>query len=467
MEIEEDAKNPSGLSEFFGALSKEKDDVRQKIKEKINDPKSGLSSLFQQLEEALQETKKVSVEEVSDNTGRPPGTGLSPDDQNKLEVFSNLLNTLGSDKEIPVIVEPTDFVEELESEEIIHEEFIDETEKIAAFKELFKKFSEPTPKPKPEPIIKTIPVKEEKVPEIYSRAITDPVELLVPKVAERTGDIIQDIVSTLDDLNNKTQVKEEVDKISSIRKEFDNFRSLIAQQIASLQMSGAGSGETQLKFLDDVSTTGQENGDVLTYNATTKKYELKSSTSTVSSGQLLEETDGDNIVFSATDASGSDEDDDILLEAGVNSSRDFDFTVLQELTSYIIPQEGVKINLGSPTNRFQNLYLSAETIDLDGATIKSDGTGAITISADGVTLPTGSKDADGFILARTTAASEGAQIFKHVNLYTQASGLTTAAVSFKFNGRKANTAVYTEAGHVFTLSNGDARSDSTSDLFQF
>ena len=467
MEIEEDAKNPSGLSEFFSVLSKEKDDVRQKIKEKINDPKSGLSSLFQQLEEALQETKKVSVEEVSDNTGRPAGTGLSPDDQNKLEVFSNLLNTLGSDKEIPVIVEPTDFVEELESEEIIHEEFIDETEKISAFEELFKKFSEPTPKPKPEPIIKTIPVKEEKVSEIYSRAITDPVELLAPKVAERTGDIIQDIVSTLDDLNNKTQVKEEVDKISSIRKEFDNFRSFIAQQIASLQMSGAGSGETQLKFLDDVSTTGQENGDVLTYNATTEKYELKSSTSTVSSGQLLEETDGDNIVFSATDASGSDEDDDILLEAGVNSSRDFDFTILQELTSYIIPQEGVKINLGSPTNRFQNLYLSAETIDLDGATIKSDGTGAITISADGVTLPTGSKDADGFILARTTAAADGGQMFKNVKLFTQASGLTTAAVEFKFNGRKANTAVYTEAGHVFTLSNGDARSDSAVDLFQF
>ena len=459
---DENTKNPSGLSEFFNVLSTEKAEARQKIKEKIDDPESGLSGLFQQLEEALQETINVSVEEDSDNTK------LSVDDQNKLEVFSNLLNELGSDKEIPIKkVEPTDFVEELESEEIIHEEFIDETEKIAAFKELFKKFSEPTPKPKPEPIIKTIPVKEEKVPEIYSRAITDPVELLVPKVAERTGDIIQDIVSTLDDLNNKTQVKEEVDKISSIRKEFDNFSSLIAQQIASLQMSGAGSGETQLKFLDDVSTTGQENGDVLTYNATTEKYELKSSTSTVSSGQLLEETDGDNIVFSATDASGSDEDDDILLEAGVNSSRDFDFTVLQELTSDIIPQQGVKISLGSSTNRFENIYLSAQTIDLDGATIKSDGTGAITISAGGVTLPTGSKDADGFVLARTTAASEGAQIFKHVNLYTQASGLTTAAVSFKFNGRKANTAVYTEAGHVFTLSNGDARSDSTSDLFQF
>ena len=43
MEIKKDAKNPSGLSEFFSALSKEKDDVRQKIKEKIDDPESGLS----------------------------------------------------------------------------------------------------------------------------------------------------------------------------------------------------------------------------------------------------------------------------------------------------------------------------------------------------------------------------------------------------------------------------------------
>ena len=106
---DENTKNPSGLSEFFNVLSTEKAEARQKIKEKIDDPESGLSGLFQQLEEALQETINVSVEEDSDNTK------LSVDDQNKLEVFSNLLNELGSDKEIPIKkVEPTDFVEELE-----------------------------------------------------------------------------------------------------------------------------------------------------------------------------------------------------------------------------------------------------------------------------------------------------------------------------------------------------------------
>ena len=49
MAVDENTKNPYGLSEFFNALSKEKSDVRQKIKEKIDDPKSGLSGLFQEL----------------------------------------------------------------------------------------------------------------------------------------------------------------------------------------------------------------------------------------------------------------------------------------------------------------------------------------------------------------------------------------------------------------------------------
>ena len=207
---EENTKNPSGLSEFFNALSKEKAEARQKIKEKIADPESGLSSLFQQLEEALQETKNVSVEEDSDNTK------LSADDQNKLDVFSNLLNELGSDKETPNEVEP---------EEILPEEFVAENE---------------------EPIIEII---------------------------EPQDDIVSNVIRNLDDMKEKTQVKEEVEKISSIRKEFDSFRSFISQQIASLQMSGAGSGEVRLEFLDDVDRdTAKVNNKYLKYNSTTGKW---------------------------------------------------------------------------------------------------------------------------------------------------------------------------------------------------
>ena len=218
METVKDIKNSSELSEFFSVLAKEKNDTRQKIKENIANPETGLSGLFQQLEEALQETQKVSVEEIPDNTK------LSADDQNKLEVFSNLLNTFDSDKEIPIKVEPIDFVEELEPEEIIPEELVVESE--------------------------------------------EPHEIIEPQ-----DEIIASVIRNLDDMRGKTQVKEEVDQISSIRKEFDNFRSLIAQQIASSQMSGAGSGETRLEFLDDVDrATAKSDGKALVYSSSDGKW---------------------------------------------------------------------------------------------------------------------------------------------------------------------------------------------------
>ena len=245
----------SELSEFFSLVSKEKNDNKARLKTQIENPKSDLGSLFEQLEDAHKETTKVSIE-VSDEKI------LTEEDQNRLEVFSNLVDSMNTS------IEPT-----VEPESIIEsEEPVDETEKITAFEELFKKFAEPTPKPEPEPIVETTPVPEEKISEIYSKAIADPVELLTGKTVERTGNIIHDIVSTLDDLNSKTEVKEEVDQIAALRGEFDKFRNHIQQHISHQDHSGAGSGEVRLEFLDDVNTTGQEDGDVLTYNATTGKY---------------------------------------------------------------------------------------------------------------------------------------------------------------------------------------------------
>ena len=203
------------LSEFFSLVSKEKSDNLDKLKTKIKNPESDLANLFEQLENAHKETTKVSIE-VSDEKI------LTEEEQNRLEVFSNLVDSMNTP------IEPT-----VEPESITEpEEPVDETEKITAFEELFKKFAEPTPKPEPEPIVEITPVledKEEKIPEIYSKAIADPVELLTGKTVERTGNIIHDIVSTLDDLNSKTEVKEEVDQIAALRGEFDKFRNHIQQ----------------------------------------------------------------------------------------------------------------------------------------------------------------------------------------------------------------------------------------------
>ena len=313
------------LSEFFSLVSKEKNENLEQLKNKIKNPESDLSNFFEQLENAHKETTKVS-EEISVEKI------LTEGDQNRLEVFSNLMNSMNSVKELP------------EEVKVVHD--------------------------------------------VELKEIEEPEEI-IPEEIVKTDNIISDIVDALDEMGEKTEVKEEIDQISALRRDFDNFKNLIQRDISNQQMSGAGSGEVRLEFLDDVNTTGQEDGDVLTYNATAGKYELKSSTSTVSAGQLLEETDGNNIVFTATDASGSDEGDDVLLESGVGGSRDIDQTVLQILTTDIIPQQGEKFNLGSSSHRFKNLYLSSETIDLGGATISSDGSGTITISADGATLPVG------------------------------------------------------------------------------
>ena len=467
-----DTNNSSDLSEFFSVLSKEKKDSRQKLEEEIANPESGLSNLFQQLEEVHKETQKVS-EEIPVNKSLSI-RGLSPDDQNKLVAFSSLMNSVDvslqeAQEETPEIIKPPIVVE------VFNSNSEKETDKLEAFSKLFGELAKVEEKQEPQ--------KELVIEGEISDAVSvlsgklnlipqDINELTKPQiVAQETNDIISDVISNLDDMKAKTEVKEEVDQITSIRTEFEKFKTHIQQHISNQGFSGGGSGETQLKYLDDVSTTGQEDGDVLTYNATTEKYELKSSTSTVSAGQLLDQ-DGSNVVLNATDSSSTSEGDDILLEIGVGGNRDVDQSILQELTSNIIPKHGGSIDLGSPTRRFKNIYLEANTIDLDGATIKSDGSGEISISADGATFPAGSKDSDGKILLATTSISEtsGAltlQVPRNVPLFTQASGLKTAALNLTFSAIIKNRSVYTNSGHTFLLSNGSARLDASTELFEF
>ena len=147
-------------------------------------------------------------------------------------------------------------------------------------------------------------------------------------------------------------------------------------------------------------------------------------------------------------------------------------SVLQILTTDIIPQQGGKFNLGSATNRFKNIFLEANTIDLDGALIKSDGSGQLTISADGATLPVGSKDTDGKELVTAVAQTSTSSVLtaqptKSVPLFTQSSGLNTSAATFSFAKTLSRRSVFTNSGHTFLLSNGDDRADASVELFEF
>ena len=420
--------NLSELSEFFSAVAKEKSENKARLKKEISSEDSDLASLFRELELAHKETSKVS-EKVSKEENLT-------EDQNKLESFSDIAY-LNTPKEPVEVVEPEPPIED------VFVEPVDETEKIAAFEELFKNFTEP-------------PSKEEEI------------ESFTGYEDESENDYIKEVVSQIAATKPKnprqTDVYERpITDFQSLQREFTNFKHKVIEQLNSL----GGGGSIRINDMEDLDTTGREDGDSLIYNSSTDKYGFSSaSTPPDLSNQLsLEDSIDGNFLIDGTDASGSDAGDDFLQESGVNGGRDLDHNILQSLTSDIIPHATATFDLGSETKRFRNLYLESDTVDIGGATISSDGSVQITISADGVTVPVGSKDADGFELARTTA--DTGQTFKIVKLYTQASGLSTAAASFKFNAELANKAVYTEAGHVFTLSNGDARSDAGPEIFQF
>ena len=154
-----------------------------------------------------------------------------------------------------------------------------------------------------------------------------------------------------------------------------------------------------------------------------------------------------------------------------------------EITGNLIPSQNGVFTLGSSNRRWQTAFLAAETIDLGGATISSDGTGTINIAATGATLPTGSKvksgdTTQGIQLQGKTSATANRPI-QLVNVYTS-DGSTTFTdaqllakagdLELEFNGTVEEIPVYTEAGQTFTLSNGSALSGQYSSrvtLFQF
>ena len=141
-----------------------------------------------------------------------------------------------------------------------------------------------------------------------------------------------------------------------------------------------------------------------------------------------------------------------------------DFSAVSE---DIIPDTNNTRNLGSASKRFADLFLAGETINLGGATISSDGTGTVSVSATGVTLPRESKDEDGNKLSIQGSGSTG-QAIRKVPFFTASGGLSTPNKRFEFNATIETRTAFGDANHTFTKSNGSsglASADIT--LFQF
>ena len=244
--------------------------------------------------------------------------------------------------------------------------------------------------------------------------------------------------------------------LEELTKEFSRFKQLTTLQLQSLGGGGAG----DLKDLGDVDISAQADGFALKYNATTGKYDFGEVASDLSAvdQNIIPDTDGTRDIGSTAKAFNNgyfknvyvegttlEVDTDTTLKGsttiGVTSvdSTEDTLTINAKINSSLEPLTTLTHDLGSPNRRWRDIYLSGNTIDLAGATISGDGTGAITISATGATLPVGSKVGTASI-AQADAKSGVAT--RSVNFFTAAGGLSTANTTFTMAATSARTAVF-------------------------
>ena len=144
---------------------------------------------------------------------------------------------------------------------------------------------------------------------------------------------------------------------------------------------------------------------------------------------------------------------------------------------HLIPSENNTYDLGSASKRWKTAFLASETLDIGGATISSDGTGTLSISATGATLPEDSKVGDSKITLLGNTAKTGARPIQKVKLFTSDGSTSftdtqllasTPAKILEFNATIDTEPVYTQAGQTFTLSDGSTLSSTDEvTLFQF
>jgi len=144
-------------------------------------------------------------------------------------------------------------------------------------------------------------------------------------------------------------------------------------------------------------------------------------------------------------------------------SQDLDLTSVAQT---ILPSTTNTYDLGSPTKRWKDIYLSSNSINLDGATISSDGSGTINIAASGATLPEGSRAGTNKIAVAVTGSGGAEQNAIVVPFFSNAGGLSTANSNFNFNSSVDEKFVFT-GSKTFTLGTGANLSDSNITLFQF
>ena len=240
---------------------------------------------------------------------------------------------------------------------------------------------------------------------------------------------------------------------------------------------GSGAGVTTILDEDDLSS------DSATALATQQSIKAYVDNNTSSSSSL-----GDLTAIGSTLTAPSNADltlvssnGNVVIEgirvAGTTISTE-DSSIGVQVAGNLIPSADGVYQLGSASRRWSTAFLSAETLDIGGATISSDGTGTIAIAATGATLPSGSKVQDQPIVLGGKTSKTAARPIQFVKVFvsdgstnkTDAQFLAgTADLTLEFNGTVEDVPVYTEANQTFTLTSGNtlASNAAGATLFQF
>ena len=151
--------------------------------------------------------------------------------------------------------------------------------------------------------------------------------------------------------------------------------------------------------------------------------------------------------------------DSIVTVANFNSGSSVDLSAIDQ---DILPDTTETYDLGSTSKRFRSLYLAGDTIDIGGSTISSDGTGTISISANGATLPLNSnvEVSSGNTKTLALAGADGSPV-QAVPFFSKAGGLNSQNTKLDFKADPDKVVA------AFTLSNGSVLGSSLGNTLFF
>ena len=135
-----------------------------------------------------------------------------------------------------------------------------------------------------------------------------------------------------------------------------------------------------------------------------------------------------------------------------------DVTITGRIAGHIVPKTNDTYDLGTSSLRWRTAYLAASTLDLGGATISSDGTGTITITGAGATLPSGS-----LVGTEIIAGGNAVNTLLRDVPFFKTGNLSTANVTFSMKASGENERIFDD----FTLASGSAITTQTNTLFSF